>query len=122
VNVAAQRRDPHSLLSWFERLIRRRRETPEFGFGTWKLIRSGVPAVLTHRCDWQDSTVVAVHNFSAEPCQVQIPLEGIDGVVAVDDLLDGDSGDASDGTIDLTIEGYGYRWLQVRREGQPPRP
>src|SRR3954471_10784316 len=26
VNVTAQRRDPHSLLNWFERLIRRRRE------------------------------------------------------------------------------------------------
>ena len=28
VNVAAQRRDPESLLNWFERLIRRRRESP----------------------------------------------------------------------------------------------
>ena len=33
VNVAAQRRDPGSLLNWFERLIRRRRECPELGFG-----------------------------------------------------------------------------------------
>ena len=33
VNVAAQRRDPDSLLNWFERLIRRRRECPELGFG-----------------------------------------------------------------------------------------
>jgi maltose alpha-D-glucosyltransferase/alpha-amylase len=122
VNVAAQRRDPHSLLSWFERLIRRRRETPEFGFGTWRLIHSGVPAVLTHRCDWQDSTVVAVHNFSAEPCRIEVPLDDIDGLVAVDDLLDGDPAEVGDGTLDLTIEGYGYRWLQVRREGQPPRP
>src|SRR6478735_5438822 len=29
VNVADQRRDPHSLLNWLERLIRRRRECPE---------------------------------------------------------------------------------------------
>ena len=28
-----QRRDPDSLLNWFERLIRRRRECPELGFG-----------------------------------------------------------------------------------------
>jgi hypothetical protein len=42
--------------------------------------------------------------------------------VAVDDLLDGDPAETSDGAIDLTIEGFGYRWLQVRREGQPPRP
>ena len=34
INVAAQRTDPDSLLNWFERLIRRRRECPELGFGT----------------------------------------------------------------------------------------
>src|SRR4029078_13284973 len=31
VNVAAQRRDPGSLLNWMERLVRRRRECPELG-------------------------------------------------------------------------------------------
>ena len=34
VNAADQRRDPDSLLNWMERLIRRRRECPEFGWGT----------------------------------------------------------------------------------------
>ncbi|MEY2533502.1 MAG: hypothetical protein QOF29_1412, partial [bacterium] len=52
VNVAAQRRDAGSLLNWFERLIRRRRECPELGFGTLQLLESGVPSVLAHRCDW----------------------------------------------------------------------
>ena len=38
VNVAAQRRDPDSLLNWMERIIRRRRETPEIGWGTWQVL------------------------------------------------------------------------------------
>ena len=33
VNVTLQRRDPESLLNWMERLIRRRRECPELGWG-----------------------------------------------------------------------------------------
>ncbi len=41
VNVAAQRRDPDSLLNWFERLIRRRRECPEIGFGKLDAARDG---------------------------------------------------------------------------------
>ena len=40
VNVAAQRREPGSLLNWMERLIRRRRETPEIGWGTATLIET----------------------------------------------------------------------------------
>ena len=69
VNVAAQRRDPDSLLNWMERLIRRRKETPEFGWGTSTLIETADPALFAHRCDWQDSTVVAVHNLGAQAGQ-----------------------------------------------------
>lgn len=33
VNVADQRRDDHSLLNRMERMVRTRKESPEFGFG-----------------------------------------------------------------------------------------
>ena len=45
VNVALQRRDPHSLLNWMERLIRRRKECPELGWGS---ARCSTRA--SHRC------------------------------------------------------------------------
>ena len=38
VNVAAQRRDPDSLLNWMERVTRRRRDTPELGWGEWTVL------------------------------------------------------------------------------------
>ena len=34
------------------------------GWGTWQVLPNDQPAVLAHRCDWDGSTVVAVHNFS----------------------------------------------------------
>ena len=70
VNVAAQRRDPDSLLSWMERLIRRRRECPELGWGALHAARRRRPAVLAHRADWDGSTIVAVHSFSGERREV----------------------------------------------------
>ncbi|MDQ3422602.1 MAG: alpha-amylase family protein, partial [Actinomycetota bacterium] len=39
-NVAEQRRDPDSLLSWMERVIRRRRETPELGWGAPTILKT----------------------------------------------------------------------------------
>src|SRR3712207_7882152 len=39
-NVAEQRRDERSLLNWMERLIRRRKECPELGWGRWTLIET----------------------------------------------------------------------------------
>jgi hypothetical protein len=43
VNASAQRRDPGSLLNWFERLICRRRGSPEIGHGAYEASRSTTP-------------------------------------------------------------------------------
>jgi trehalose synthase len=123
VNAANQRRDEGSLLNWFERLIRRRRETPELGMGSWAVIPNDQPGVLAHRCEWDGSTVVAVHNFGAEPCRLELPLDGIKDVVGADDLLDGSPEQSLDGPVlHQTLERYGYRWLRIRRKGQRLSP
>src|SRR4029453_10975925 len=62
VNVAAQRRDPGSLLNWTERAIRTRKELPELGWGAWQVLDTDHPGVLAHRCDWQGRGVVVLHN------------------------------------------------------------
>ena len=48
----AQRRDAESLLNWIERIIRRRKECPELGWGACSLLDTGEPSVLAHRSDW----------------------------------------------------------------------
>ena len=115
VNVAAQRRDPDSLLSWTERLIRRRRETPEIGWGTWAILRSDVRAVFAHRCDWEGRTIVAVHNLSPETDVVRIDIGEVPDGARIDDLLDGEVGVAKleGSTLELKLEGYGFRWFRV---------
>jgi trehalose synthase len=122
VNVADQRRDPHSLLNWFERLIRRRRETPEIGLGQWRVVENDAPAVLAHRCDWEGSTVVAAHNFASAPCRVRLDLDGLDDAVAVHDLLGGDHNELNEPALDLELRGYDYRWLRIQRKGQRVTP
>ena len=117
VNVAAQRRDPDSLLNWLERLIRRRRETPELGWGTSTLVQTRSPALFVHRCDWGTGTVVAAHNLSRSPVRERLALDP--DVVAVDDLIsDRDLRVSDGGVLDLRLEAYGRRWLRVRREGE----
>ncbi len=124
VNVAAQRRDPESLLSWMERLIRRRRETPELGWGTWKVVRTNVPSVLAHRCDWEGRTVVAAHNFGDQPCVVRLQLGDVPEDGRLDDLLDerGAFQNIEDGSLELKMDGYGYRWLRINTPDQHTPP
>src|ERR687886_562448 len=68
VNVADQRRDPDSLLSFMKLLIRRYRECPELGWGEFELLEQPHPSVLAHLCRWDDGTLVPLPNLAAEPC------------------------------------------------------
>src|SRR4051812_27735311 len=51
--VATQRRDHESLLMWMERLIRRRRECPELGWGQITLIDPFFFLVFAHPPDFK---------------------------------------------------------------------
>jgi trehalose synthase len=122
VNVAAQRREPDSLLNFLERLIRRRKETPEFGWGSSVLIETAAPQLFAHRCEWQGSTVAAVHNLSPSKARATLDLGVEKGEkVAIDDLLEERQHRPNrDGTLDVELESYGYMWLGVRRQGERP--
>jgi trehalose synthase len=117
VNVAEQRRDPSSLLNWMERLIRRRRETHEIGWGSATLIETAAPALFAQRVDWQDSAVVTVHNLGED--EVEAELELGEDAVGIDDLFELREHDLrAKGRLHVKLARYGYLWLRVRREGQ----
>jgi trehalose synthase len=117
VNVADQRNDPDSLLSFMKLLIRRYRECPELGWGAFELLDQPHASVLAHLCRWDDGTMVAVHNFGPEPVTVPLTLDGCDATHRLTDLLQEGSTQLSDkGTAELQLEGYGYRWLRVVAE------
>ena len=91
--------------------------------GRWRIVPSEPKSVLVHRCDWDGSTVVALHNFAPEPCRVTVHLDELDDAEGADDLLDGAPEiPVEDATLPLTLEGYGYRWYRIRRAGHRLTP
>jgi len=119
VNVTRQRRDPESLLNWMERLIRRRRECPELGWGESALLDSGDAAVFAQRSDWEGSTVVAVHNLAAREARARLEVGGEGALV---DLFHDHEPELERGEVTLELPPYGAHWFRVRRPGQrlPP--
>jgi glycosidase len=114
VNVADQRHDPESLLSFMKLLIRRYRESPELGWGKLTVLEQPHASVFAHACVWDDGTMVAVHNLGTEPRTVTLTLDECDSTHRLVDLLQDGSTPVSDkGKVELALEGYGYRWLRV---------
>jgi trehalose synthase len=109
VNVMGQRRDPDSLLNWFERMVRRRRETAEIGAGRLSILDCGDPAVLAHVVERDGVRIVAVHNLADEPRSVKVRVGSVEGC-EVTDLLEG--GPLSE--LDLKLDADGYRWIRIQ--------
>jgi maltose alpha-D-glucosyltransferase/alpha-amylase len=112
VNAAEQRRDPHSLLNWMERVIRMRKEVPEVGWGDFKVLDSGDSAVLALRYDWRNNSVLFLHNFADAPREIAFAAGVKDGDELIN-LLTPDHSKAHKGKHRVCLDPYGYRWYRV---------
>jgi trehalose synthase len=112
VNVRDQRTDPDSLLNWFERLIRMRKETPEIGWGTCTVLPVAADPVLARRHDWHGRTVITVHNLTRRVRIVDVPVDDADGELR--DLLRPDQPiPVRSATARIRLEAHDYRWLRI---------
>ena len=121
VNVTDQRREDGSLLTWFERLIRRRKECPELGWGTFTQLETAEAAVFAHRCDWDGSGVLALHNLSGRAVTTAVTVEDHADLAGIVDLFRREAPEPGpDGRLEVELEPYGFRWLRLLRPGRPP--
>jgi maltose alpha-D-glucosyltransferase/alpha-amylase len=113
VNVAAQRRDPQSLLNWTERMIRTRKECPVISWGDFRILRTNVPEVLAMRYDWRNTSLVTLHNFSTGKKSVKLKVDSPRDEVLVE-VFDGKhSRKHNDDAHHITMDGYAWRWFRV---------
>jgi maltose alpha-D-glucosyltransferase/alpha-amylase len=115
VNVRTQRNDPGSLLSWFEQMMRTLRECPEINTGSCAHVDVPTPpGVLVHRADSVSGTMLFLHNLGDQDATVDVS--------SLSDIAESPTemlADRSYGDIDLaqvSVGGYGYRWIRLRRE------
>ena len=117
VNVEAQRRDPQSLLNWMERNIRMRKECPEISWGDWKILPTDQSGVLVMCYEWNQRTLVTLHNFTSKPRAVVLDGKAVGAQAGAGKLVDllalNDSQADESGRFLVELQPYDYRWLRV---------
>src|SRR5579885_1833836 len=113
INVASQRRDPHSLLNWMERIVRMRKECPEFRWGTWKILNTRNSSVLGMQYDWRNNSIVTLHNFDSKPHGIILDIGVKGGKNLVNLFAENHSKAKGNGKHHIILEPYGYRWYRV---------
>jgi trehalose synthase len=110
--VAEQRLDKDSLLSWMKMLVERYRECPELAWGKCEVLDGGHPAVLAHRSDTGEGTVIVAHNLDDSPVDAELVVDGLRG--SLTNLMTGETTELpEDGHVPLKLAGYDCRWLRV---------
>jgi maltose alpha-D-glucosyltransferase / alpha-amylase len=125
VNVEAQSRDPHSLLSWMRRMLGIRKRHQAFGRGEIKLLTPANRRVLAYLRDWRPDgappqTILCVANVSRSAQPVELDLSAFEGWVPVE--MVGGSAFPPIGKLSylLTLPPYGFYWFQLVAEAQMP--
>ena len=74
INVEAQKRVPHSLLSWMKRLIEVRKSTEVFSRGSIEFLRPSNHRVLAYVRQTGDQKILVVNNLSSSAQAVELEL------------------------------------------------
>jgi maltose alpha-D-glucosyltransferase / alpha-amylase len=115
VNVTAQRHDPHSLLAWFERMIRTLRESPEVGAGECRTVDVKLPpGVLAHLAAGSTGTMLFLHNLGTEDARVDLSMLA-EQADHPNDVFADQGYEPVNGLDALSVAGYGYRWIRLVR-------
>ncbi|WP_424185348.1 alpha-amylase family protein [Actinokineospora sp. G85] len=106
INVATQRHDPDSLMSWIRLLIECYREHPELAWGDFTPLPTDNDALFAHTCTADNASITAIHNFTDQEATTTLPLP--DG--PHQDLLTQTPITLTNG--ELTVAPYGSLWFR----------
>ncbi len=120
-NVRGQQADKDSLLRWFQQLIRVLRQCPEIGVGQPSVLDVPLPrSVLAHRFDDPAGSILLLHNLADTSTTVDVTDIGI-GPGAWEVFGDAEYEPLPRRITALTLNGWGYRWIRLRRGPGPQR-
>jgi maltose alpha-D-glucosyltransferase/alpha-amylase len=115
VNVAVQRLDGDSLLSWFQRMIHSARECPEVGVGTCTPVQVGQSGVLVHRMAADQGTLLFLHNLGSTDVTVDVGAQPDQDGDPVEVFSDRGYDRAAPDLAGIRVAASGFRWLRLSR-------
>jgi maltose alpha-D-glucosyltransferase/alpha-amylase len=89
------------------------RECEEIGIGAHTVVPVDVPGVLAHHAEAPGGSIMFVHNLADRPARVALPARPDQDESPVEVFSNREYEDCDTGTLEL--DGYGYRWIRLRR-------
>ncbi len=115
VNVDAQRRSPHSLLSWMKQMLRVRKTSQAFGRGTLEFLGSPNHRVLAYAREFGKDTILIINNLSNSAQAAEFYLSRFKGAIPIEMFGGNPFPRVGDPPYLLTLGPYQFFWFRLRR-------
>ncbi|HEX6803550.1 MAG TPA: maltose alpha-D-glucosyltransferase [Terriglobales bacterium] len=115
INVYAQKRFDHSLLSWMKRIIRVRKSTPVFGRGSIEFLYPANHRVLAYVRKLGRDTILVVNNLSGAAQAVELDLKPYKGNILIEMFGRNIFPRIGDLPYLLTLGPYQFYWFKLRK-------
>jgi maltose alpha-D-glucosyltransferase/alpha-amylase len=120
VNVAAQARQPSSLLNSTKRLIAARKTSRAFGRGTIEFLHPRNQAVLAFLRRWEDETLLVVANLAATSQPVELDLTAHRNAVPIELLGQTRFPPIGEHPYFLSLGPHGFYWFRLEPRDRGP--
>ena len=115
INVDAQKRTPHSLLSWMKQIIGVRKSTQAFGRGTLEFLSSPNHRILAYVREWGKDKILIVNNLSSSAQAAELDLLRFKGAIPIEMFGGNPFPRVGDLPYLLTLGPYQFFWFRLRR-------
>ena len=115
INVASQRRTPHSLLSWMKQMIAVRRSSRVFGNGSIEFLYPANHRILAYVRSFENETVMVVNNLSSAAQAVELDLRRFKGNILIEMFGKNIFPRVGELPYLLTLGPYQFYWFRLRR-------
>jgi maltose alpha-D-glucosyltransferase/alpha-amylase len=119
VNVHDQEKDPASLLNTIHRMISVRKSHQAFGWGEFAWAPGDNKAIAAYLRTYQGQVLFIANNLSGQPQEIRLSMPGALLEGSLVDIFTGERlRDLKDGTLQLHLEPYEYRWMKFQGIGE----
>ena len=115
INVQAQKRFDHSLLSWMKRIVRVRKSLPVFGRGSMEFLYPANHRVLAYVRELGKERILAVNNLSNSAQVVELDLKRYKGDILIEMFGKNIFPRVGDLPYLLTLGPYQFYWFRMRK-------
>ncbi len=115
INVEAQKRAPHSFLSWMKQVIRVRKTSKVFGRGTLEFLDTPNHRVLAYIRELEKEKILVVNNLSSSAQAAELNLHRFKGAIPIEMFGGNPFPRVGDLPYLLTLAPYQFFWFRLRR-------